>query len=356
MNNKVTVWRYITAVSLIKAFGVVFALAIFARYTPLVDSQLYVSGFYAGTGEIRTGLVQSLATLLTRVGGPCLAHYGFAMISTLGLIYYYLIGGRRAFLLLTLLLPSTLVWTSIVGKEAIFCGFLSIALVIWSSYAVRALRWYEILVVLGSLIICFAFRPHYAAALLWLFVSAFVVKNTRNWAPAILLMLLAIGFTLVYLFVWDELLFRGYSGIDSAARSSRFELFDIDPLSDRNHSGFLKFRSMIHVGMLVGIVGPLPSEVAQRIEFLPFFTEGFLVLCSPLLIFLYALKKGLFVQQYFNKLFFWCIAPSLIMLTLVHAPFGLLNPGSATRWRVNFEQFFYLAPLLLTFGFLDQKR
>jgi hypothetical protein len=38
---------------------------------------------------------------------------------------------------------------------------------------------------------------------------------------------------------------------------------------------------------------------------------------------------------------------------VLHAPFGLLNPGSAIRWRVNFEKIFYLAPLLLMYRFID---
>jgi hypothetical protein len=43
-------------------------------------------------------------------------------------------------------------------------------------------------------------------------------------------------------------------------------------------------------------------------------------------------------------------------LMVLHAPFGLLNPGSATRWRVNFEPIFHMAPLLLIYGFLDKDR
>jgi hypothetical protein len=44
---------------------------------------------------------------------------------------------------------------------------------------------------------------------------------------------------------------------------------------------------------------------------------------------------------------------AIIILVLVHAPFGILNPGSAIRWRVNFELIFYMAPLLL---FLEAKK
>tara|TARA_B110001469_G_C9488516_1_gene244568 strand:+ start:57 stop:185 length:129 start_codon:yes stop_codon:yes gene_type:complete len=35
------------------------------------------------------------------------------------------------------------------------------------------------------------------------------------------------------------------------------------------------------------------------------------------------------------------------MSIIIHAPFGILNPGTAIRWRVNFELIFYLAPILI---------
>ena len=47
--------------------------------------------------------------------------------------------------------------------------------------------------------------------------------------------------------------------------------------------------------------------------------------------------------------------PVIVALIVVHAPWGLLNPGSATRWRVNFEAIFHIAPILLLYSFLDNK-
>ena len=49
----------------------------------------------------------------------------------------------------------------------------------------------------------------------------------------------------------------------------------------------------------------------------------------------------------FNLFFYYMIFPSLIILVIIHSPFGILNPGSGIRWRVNFETIFYLTPLLL---------
>lgn len=353
LNKNMSPRHLIAIVILIKACGVAFATLVFSKYTPLVDSQLYLSGLYKGTIALRTILVQWLAVPLNHLGGAYFAHFVFAMISVLGLIYYYQTGGRRWLLLLTLLLPSTLVWSSIVGKEAIYCGFLGLALVVWSNYTVRGLRWHEVFITAISLGICFLLRPHYAVALTWLFVATFSIKHLKNKAPIFLLSLLFIGAMSAYFLVWDELLFRAYSGIDPTARASRFLLFDIAQNSEPIHTGFLKFKQYAPLGILIGIVGPLPSEVFKRIEFLPFFIEGVIVLFSPLLIYAWASKHVMHQIAVFKNLFWWCLIPAILMLMLIHAPFGLLNPGSATRWRTNFEQIFYLAPLLLLYRFID---
>lgn len=352
LNNKIPPRHLIAIVILIKACGVAFATLVFSRYTPLVDSQLYLSGFYEGTREFRTGLVQLLAISLNHLGSAYLAHFVFAMISVLGLVYYYQTGGRGWALLLTLFLPSTLVWSSVVGKEAIYCGSLGLALVVWSSYTVRILRWHEILIAILSLSVCFSFRPHYAVALFWLFVSTFSLKHLKDKAPIFLLLLLFIGGISGYFLVWDELLFRGYSGIESTARASRFETFGI---AAKTLDGFQQFKSHLPLGVLIGIVGPLPSEVLKRIEFLPFLIEGAIILLSPLLIYGWAIKNALPQKTTFKRVFWWCLIPAILMLMIIHAPFGLLNPGSATRWRTNFEQIFYLAPLLLMCRCMDDS-
>lgn len=353
LDKRIPPRHLIAVVILIKACGVAFATLVFSRFTPLVDSELYLSGFYDGTREFRTGLVQWLAILLNHLGGAYMAHFAFSMISVLGLVYYFLTGGRRWPLLLTLLLPSTLVWSSIVGKEAIFCGGLGLALVVWSSYTVRSLRWHEVFIAAISLGVCFSFRPHYAVALSWLFVSTFSIKHLKDKAPIFLLSLLFLGVVSAYFLVWDELLFRGYSSIESTARASRFETFGITANAEKIHTGFQQFKSYVPRGVLIGILGPLPSEVLKRPEFLPFLIEGVIILLSPIFIYLWAIKHALPQEAIFKRVFWWCLIPAILMLMVIHAPFGLLNPGSATRWRTNFEQIFYLAPLLLLYRFID---
>jgi len=354
--KKKSSWYFVGAAIFIKICGIYFATQIFSSYTPLVDSRRYLSGLYTGENGFRTTIVQWLATTLSQYGGPYFAHFIFSMTSVSGLIYYYLTGGQRYILLLTLLPPSIFVWSSIVGKEAIFCGGMGLALVIWSSYTIRPLRYYEYLMLTISLILCFLFRPHYAVAILWLYTASFSIKNFKRKTVIILtIFLLAVFLILVYLLIWNELLFRGYSGIESTARSSRFEYFGILPNGEAHHASFKLFKEYIPLGMIIGIVGPLPMEVFKRIEFLPFFIEGIIILFSPLIVYYWALSNKLLEKAKIKIYFMCCFAPAIFILMLLHAPFGILNPGTAIRWRANFELVFYLAPLLLIFRLLDEK-
>jgi len=345
-------WYLIAIIILIKFCGFAFATLIITKYTPLIDSQLYLSGYYITNHEFRTLLTQWITSTLNNHVGAYLTHFAFALFASLGLIYYYFTGGRRWSLLITLLMPSTLVWTSIVGKEAIYCGAFGLVLVVWSSYIFRNLRWHEILIAALSLGICFTFRPHYSLALLWLFVATSALKYLGGHATIFLTSSLLIGAISAYLLIWDDLMFRGYGGIEPLARASRFESFGINIHSPL---GFESFKTLIPLGTLISIVGPLPTEVLKRAELLPFFIEGITILLSPLIIYGWAIKNSVPRVAEFKKIFWWSLIPAILMLMLIHAPFGILNPGSAVRWRTNFEQMFYLAPLLLFYRFTDHE-
>jgi len=343
--------QFLGALILLKAIGVAFATLIFARFTPLVDSENYLNGSLVGDLAFRTAVVQWLATKLNAIGGRYFAHFAFALISVAGLAYYYISGGRRQVLVLTLLLPSSLVWTSIVGKEALFFAGMGLAIVIWSKYVVGEMEWYDMIVAALAIVACSSLRPHYAIALLWLFIAVAVLKKWKERAgPVIALILLLFASLIFYLMFPQDLLGRGYGNIDPSARASRFQMLGV---AVGTEDGFRQFKSWIPLGLLIGIVGPLPSEVAKRVEFLPFFLEGVFILLAPLFVALIASQYKFIRKSEFFRFFGWCLVPAILMLMALHAPFGLLNPGSAIRWRTNFEQIFYLAPLLLFFRFLD---
>jgi hypothetical protein len=328
----------------IKLLGVLFATRIFASFSPLIDSNLYLSNFYVNDTSFRTSLVQLLSTFISSIAGPFLTHLIFGLISVMGFAYYYARGGRSWLILLFLLLPSSLIWTSIVGKEALFFGGMGLCLFIWSKFSVEKLDRLD----WGGLIIgfslCLMMRPHYGIVLVWLFTSTALVKRFEgNSAPLLLMGYILLG-SAIYYFVWDELLLRGFYGIESTARASRFDFFGIDP---KTSLGFEKFKQLVPLGIILGIIGPAPSELIDRVEFSPFFLEGVLILLLPFIIALNVYKKDFVFKAFFFRIFWFCLLPGVLFLMIIHAPFGLLNPGSAIRWRTDFEQLLYLAPTIL---------
>jgi hypothetical protein len=342
------------ALILIKILGVLFAVEIFSKFSPLVDSNLYVQGSMNLDSHLRTRFVGVLASFFHLISGVHITHFVFSLFSVLGLFYYYLTGGRHWALLLFLALPSSLVWSSIVGKEAIFFGAAGVVIVIWSKYVFAKLSKYDFVFFVFFLLICIALRPHYTLGLIWLFFSTFIIKKFNSNHS----MLMGIFLTLMLFFIviylgYDELLRRGWGGIDPNGRSSRFIDFEIVPYSG---AGFDKYKSLIFLGSIIGIIGPTPSEALSRIELAPFLLEGIMILLMPLLILFLARNRLKIHDKFFYKIFWFSLIPAILILMVIHAPFGVLNPGSAVRWRVNFEQIFYFAPIMLIFRHLDETK
>lgn len=347
------VWKMMV-VLVIKGSAALFAMFVFAKFSPLVDAELYLKGALSEELAWRTRMVNTLASLLNQFGGAWFAHWAFGMLSTAGLVYYFSTGGTRWAMALMLLFPSSFVWTSIVGKEALFVGGFTLTLVIWAKYALSEIERRDRLVLVCALAVCAGLRPHYASSVAWLFVSMFVVKRLGSNSWPILLAMWLLAAVAVYYVAWPELLRRGFGGLDPFARASRFGLLAIEP---ETGAGFQRFKMFMPLGMLIGIIGPLPHEVYSRSEFLPFLMEGVLILLTPYLIYRYGIARLCEGKDRdaFRRIFGWCLAPAILAVMILHAPLGILNPGSATRWRTNFESLFYLAPLLLLFQFVDRE-
>ena len=327
-------------------------LSVFTRFTPLLDAEQYLSGAYLEHASLRTFLVQKLVLILANSGSDLVVHFVFGLLSLSGFYYYYLKGGTRWQLCLVLLLPSSLIWTSVIGKEAIFYGAFTLSLVIWSQFVHRRCTTSDILILLAAVLACLVLRPHYGFSVVWLFVSVTLIDKLNNKAWIWLSLLAFVSCILFYIFVWETMLYHAFYGIDPNARASRFVYFGMDQLTGE---GFEKYKALLPLGAILGIVGPTPIEVVERPLLTPFFLEGVLILICPAAIYIYSKTQFFLGQERFRKIFWMCLVPVIVALVVVHAPFGLLNPGSATRWRVNFEAIFYMAPILLLYGFLDNK-
>jgi hypothetical protein len=141
-------------------------------------------------------------------------------------------------------------------------------------------------------------------------------------------------------FIYPVLIERASGCCNALATTNRHVLFNIKSLED--------FESIVPLGFIFGIIGPLPNELATKTYLIPFFIEGLLILLFPLLCLWFIIKLNLNKNNIFYRHFLFSLIPSLLLLMIIHAPLGILNLGSAIRWRTNFELFFYLIPLLLT--------
>jgi hypothetical protein len=322
----------------IKVLGTLFALFIFNRFTPLIDSTNYINDFYYVDIHFRTLFVQYISSALVMLTTPLITNIIFSLFSASAIFYFALQSNNNSWLLLILLMPSALIWTSIVGKEAIYFGCVGIFLILWIDLIKEKIS-YRHLSIIIPLGLCAILRPHYTISLLWLAFSAFIIQNNRvnNRLIVLAFIIIIVG---ILFFLMPELVKRGIGSIDGTARASRNLALNIHTLE--------AFKSHMSTGMLFGIVGPFPSELLHRLEFIPFFIEGIAILIAPFAIGILLFKKTGETKNHIYFLnFIYGVVPAIIILVLVHAPFGILNPGSAIRWRVNFELIFYMAPLLL---------
>ena len=213
----------------LKLLFTILAVFVFARFSPLIDADLYLSGFYDSDAVFRTRIIQGFVLALSNIGPAVLVHWVFGVLSLSGVLYYYSRGGIRWQICIPLLLPSTLIWTSVIGKEAIFYGGFTLTLVIWSRFVLRKCDLIDYAFLMVGATICFVLRPHYALAICWLFVSALLTeklnKNTWIWLCLVALF----GSAILLTFAWDSLLYRGFGGIEPTARASRFVLLGIEP-------------------------------------------------------------------------------------------------------------------------------
>ena len=362
-----------------KLLATAFSLFVFNQFTPLVDAKLYQDEMYANSEHFRVYFIQSITQITNFITSPIISHFIFSFFSILGILWLVVSRSTKWPILLILFLPSSMIWTSVIGKESIFYLCFSLLLIIWSDYIKNKFTFNHLFILILSTLICLILRPHYALCLPWLFWVAIILKKTSNYKLIFLASYLSLLVIIIFIIFFGEhidnffkvnlfdLRWRALSGIDIDGRASRhFDLGLDKHITNRgdisnhfvtqwNTTAALKdFNHFFGLGFIFGIIGPFISEVIARPIFTPFFIEGIIILFSPLIILSLIIKNKLYSKNDVNCLnYIYGVLPAIIILMIVHAFFGILNPGSAIRWRVNFELIFYFAPLLLYFNILE---
>ena len=369
--------KLFTVFILVKIFFTAFSLFIFHNFSPLIDAHLYQSEYYdIATKDLsikislRTYFIQSIVIIINSILPSLTSHFLFSIFSIIGILWLILYRNTSWLVLIVLLFPSAMIWTSVIGKESIYYLCFSTILIIWSIYVNNTLSNAKIIILIVCTLTCFLLRPHYAICIPFLFASSYILKKYYHHRLLFFIyysLILFLSFFIIFYFL-DQftLKWTAYSSIDIDGNSSRHAALGFDKVITDNIGKRREYRKqnlMEHfdkyfmTGFIFGIIGPFFSELISRPIFIPFFIEGLTLLLSPIL-FLSILfyKKFINFKNIYFLNYIFVILPTIILLMCVHAYWGILNPGSAIRWRINFKLIFYFAPLLLFLNMLNFKK
>lgn len=318
------------------------ALYLLSDYFSLTtDEKNYVSGYFINESTAyNTMIIQKIVSLSIPKIGEFGTNAMFSILSIGGFLYYINSDKENGNLNIAwiLLLPSSLIWTSIIGKEAISYLALSIIIFSWVNLIKNNSNKFNYAVIIISFLVYSIIRPHYAFGVAWIFISSYLIN--KKYSKLILLCSFSIYLLLFLYFIYPVLIERASGCCNALATTNRDVLFNIKSLED--------FKTIVPLGFIFGIIGPLPNELAAKTYLIPFFIEGLLILLFPLLCLWFIIRSNFNKNNIFYNHYLLSLIPSLLLLIIIHAPLGILNLGSAIRWRTNFELFFYLTPLLLT--------
>lgn len=335
----------VAAILVFKLVVAIFCSRVVVNYLNVPDADFYMNQGYVGDSSGRTVFVQNIASNIFGIFGRDATFATFSVISALPLCIYILRGGDPL-AILALFFPSAAIWTGFVGKEALFYAAYSAVLVSWALILNQGPnRWNVVIGVLGVVFGLF-FRPHYMGPALLLISSSVVLirfpRSVRLPCIGLMWAVMVLAITLS----WGQLLERGFFGVSELGNTSRFVELGLEPQTDR---GLADFADAVGLGALWGFTGFSLSEIGGSIIRKIVFFEGVVILLSPLVCFL--MRRRLPSASLPHL--YYALLPALLFTIIIHAPFGVMNAGTAVRWRTNFELLFYLAPLFL---FLRTRR
>jgi hypothetical protein len=310
------------------------------QFTGLGDAGSWQQGqfntdvaWYGDSNAIVANLGAILFYML--LGNKVLINLGFQMLAFLGL-YRLLIAfdpELRKRLILLLFLPSFSIWTSVAGKEAV----LTFAISVICAYFVDLYYNREKIGIIHiiCLYLLFAMKSHYLIAIIFVFFISKMSRYTRQ--PALLVLIGGfVSIAPLYLFreTIDSLSFEILPHFIGFGRSTR-EIFWVD-----QYDVFWKAP----YGMYQSFVGPTLQEAlnAKNVLHIISYLEGLLLTAIFIFYLCYKIQK-LPVYSLLLSLFsiFWILFPNY--------PFGIMNPGSAIRYRSGYIVFiFFIFSLLMS--------
>lgn len=328
------------AFSVVKVSYMFFALFVYAQLTTLGDTDRYLAGITYGSSTWflnSTQMMDFLAHTLFLILGPVLANLPFVVLSIYGIYYAVqrleLNNKELIFLLAFLSLPSFGVWTSVASKEAMAVFFLGIIL----GFIIDVIKGNtkkNYTLVIFAFYLCALFKTQYLIGITALLIYVVLSKQLglKAFGKLILLLLFFLfSFLMLYIFRTEinELSFVMPAHFNLNAGSTRDNTIWVNDYDVFWNAPY---------GMFVAFFGPTLDEALSKTTHLFAFIESLVIL----MVFLYALMKLLLVSLASGKLNIYFVGIFLTVtpwILFVHYPFGVLNPGSAIRYRSGFYAF-----------------
>jgi hypothetical protein len=328
------------------------ALYVFERFTSLGDTRGYLASAPFVLDDFgSTSLMRFLGGTFSFFLGGVLGNVPFVLLSFFGI--YYSVSrldlNRRqlTFLLGLLSFPSVGMWTSIASKEAVGVFFLGVIFGFLIDLIKNKPRKNFLLVAL-AFVLCAVFKPQYligiAALLFYIFITRSLnLKGSGKLFTTILVFFLS-GFAL-YLFRIEinDLSFMMPAHFSLQAGSTRENTIWVNDYD--------VFWSAPY-GMVLAFMGPTLSEAMAKPTHLIALLESAIIIA----IFGVAVLKLLLISTRTSKINIFYLSVFMIpvlWILFVHYPFGVLNPGSAIRYRQNF---YPALVVLFYFVYLEIKR
>lgn len=299
----------------------------------ILNSDVTSVGFITENRAIATQLTESIGAVFFLVsGGNSFAiNIGFQTIAFVGIVVLLrtVVSPARIWLAVLLLLPSFNIWSSVAGKEALVVFALGIiSSFIIMMYQGRArLRWFHAL----AFLLVFLLKDHYLPALLFIIGGTFVCRHVRQKS---FLVLFGGIVSLVPLYFFrqrvDELAFGMLPHFLGTGNSTR-EAFWVS-----QYDVFYKAP----YGMVQGFLGPTLAETSAGILQLSSFVESTLIV-AVLVVFTLVRLPRLPAYMVFMSGF------TILWILFATYPFGIMNPGSAIRYRTGYEMLVFVAIVFL---------
>ena len=317
-----------------------FAVFIFSKITILGDTDRYLAG--PTFGELSfiynsTSMMDFFAFSLASVSSQLGAHFFFLNLAFWGVYIplkkLNLPNKKLVPVLFFLSFPSFGVWTSIVSKEAVTVFFMGVTLAAFIDvFEHKKIEGKFLLLI--ALYLCLVFKPQYMIGIISLAVYFLLVRGLKLKGNGKFFVFLLF----IFCSVMSLYLARDY--IDSLANMMP-QHFKSDGSSTRENTVWVNQYDVFFnapYGMLVAFLGPTFNESLNKPPFFLAFIESSVILLAffymSIKAFLLTIRKGTFNIHLFSMFFI-----VTIWILFVHYPFGVLNPGSAIRYREGFFAF-----------------